>query len=195
MQSQLQENRSALNTTVVVENGYIGARVLKINVGFIMAESIGFTRKMEFNIPSLLKVSDDLMVNHLYATLDLSHTGEGVLVRGNVETSIFDECSRCMDEVWIPIEFHIEELFARHATPELPYHIDEAGNIDLAPLIREEAMLHAPMMTPYDKHGRCLFCHRTWQEVLRDNGVVQDDIDPRFEALLKLRQQLEEDEE
>lgn len=177
------------------ESGYIGAKVLKINVGFVMAESLGFTRELEFSIPSMLKVSDDLMLNHLYATLNLSHTSEGVLVQGKVETSIPDQCSRCMDDVWIPIEFRIEELFARHSGIDLPYHIDDAGNIDLAPLVREEAVLHSPMVTPYDKNGRCVFCHRTWQEVLRENGIVEDDIDPRFEVLLKLRRELDDQDE
>jgi uncharacterized protein len=160
-----------------------------------MAESIGFTREVEFNIPSRIKVADDLMLQHLYATLHLSHTGEGVLVRGRVESSIPDQCSRCMDDVWIPIEFGIEELFAKHTQPDIDYTIDEAGNIDLAPLVRDEAILHSPMATPFDKQGRCLFCHRTFQDVLSDLGLLEEKIDPRFEALMKLRQQLEDNQD
>lgn len=160
-----------------------------------MAEAIGFAREVEFNVPSLLKLTEDVVLNHFYATLTLSHTGEGVLVQGTVETSVPDECSRCTDEVWIPIEFGIEELFARHNVPEMTYYIDDSGNIDLAPLVREEAVVHTPMVTPVDKHERCVFCQRTFQDVLRDNGLAEDDIDPRLAVLLQLRQQMEDSDE
>jgi uncharacterized protein len=194
--SQIEKpNALAIIVTSKSDNGYIGTKVLKINVGFIMSESIGFTREIEFNVPSRIKVADDLILQHLYATLQLSHTGEGVLIRGNVESSIPDQCSRCMDDVWIPIEFEIEELFSKQAHPEMEYTIDEAGNIDLAPLVRAEAILHSPMVTPYDKQGRCLFCHRTFQEVLQELGLMEDEVDPRFEALMKLRERLEDEQD
>lgn len=171
---------------------YVGAKVLRINVGFVMAEAIGFTRELEINVPSLLKLTDDLFLNHFYATLQLSNTREGVLIQGTAETSVTDECSRCTDEVWIPIEFGIEELFARHTVPEMTYYVDDSGDVDLAPLVREESVLHTPMVTPVDKNDRCVFCQRTFQDVMRDNGLVDDDIDPRLSVLLKLRQQMEE---
>ncbi len=160
-----------------------------------MAEAIGFTREVEFSVPTLLKLTDDVVLNHFYATLNLSHTKEGVLVQGNVESSVPDQCSRCTDDVWIPIEFSIGELFARSSLQEMTYYIDDSGNIDLAPLVREEAVLHTPMVTPVDKNERCIFCQRTFQDVLRDNGLVEDDIDPRLAVLLKLRQQMDETDE
>lgn len=183
------------NVTNHSDAGFVSAKVFRINVGFVMSESIGFVREFEISVPSRVKVSDDVILQHLYATLILSRTREGVLLRGKVETSVPDICSRCTDDVWIPIEFEIEELFAKTAIPELPYFIDDAGNIDLAPLIREEALLNAPMTTPTDDHKRCIFCNRTWQDVLVDNGLAEDDIDPRFEVLLKLRQQMEDENE
>lgn len=179
--------------TTQPENGYIGTRILKINVGFIMSEAMGFSRKVEFSVPTHIKVGEDLILQHLYATLHLSHTKEGVLVRGRVETSIPDQCSRCMDDVGVPIEFDLEELFARSADMEMPYHIDEAGNIDLAPLVREEAFLHAPMVTPYDDNGRCLFCQRTFKELLAEYDLLDDDIDPRLAVLQKLQQQMKDE--
>jgi uncharacterized protein len=178
-----------------VSTQFVGPKILKVNVGFIMNETSGFSRELEFNVPSHMKIAEDLMVNHLYANLQLSHTGEGVLVRGKIETSISDACSRCMDDVWIPVEFTVEELFAKVPKAGFQYFIDDAGNIDLAPLFREEALLQVPMVTPYDKQERCVFCHRTWHEVLRDSNQEEDDIDPRFAALLKLKDQLKNDQE
>jgi uncharacterized metal-binding protein YceD (DUF177 family) len=62
--------------------------------------------------------------------------------------------------------------------------------MDLAPLIREEALLQIPMATPSEPRGRCLFCERTFEEVLRDQGIEKG-IDPRLEILKTLRDQLD----
>lgn len=180
--------------TQTPHNGYVSAKVLRMNVGFILAETLGFSRETEFNVPSLLKVSDDLMLGHFYATLRMSKTSDGLLIQGTVQTSVFDECSRCTDDVSIPIEFEIEELFATSENLETQYRVDETGILDLAPLVREESMLNRPMTTPTDTHGRCVFCNRTMQDVMRDNGLI-DNIDPRFEALRALRDQLNETDE
>jgi uncharacterized metal-binding protein YceD (DUF177 family) len=176
--------------TQTPNNGYVNAKVLRMNVGFILAETIGFNRETEFNVPSLLKVADDLTVGHFYATLRMSKTRDGLLIQGTVETSVFDECSRCTDDMWIPIEFQIEELFATNDNLDTEYRVDETGILDLAPLVREEAMVNRPMTTPTNDDGRCMFCNRTMQDVMRDNGLL-DGIDPRFEALRVLREQME----
>lgn len=180
--------------TQTPNNGYVSAKVLRMNVGFILAETIGFSRETEFNVPSLLKVSDDLMLGHFYATLRMSKTRDGLLIQGNVQTSVFDECSRCTDEVSIPIEFEIEELFATNENLDMQYRVDETGILDLAPIVREEAMLNRPMTTPTNEAGRCIFCNRTMRDVMRDNGLL-DDIDPRFEALKALRDQMQDDDD
>jgi uncharacterized protein len=135
-------------------------------------------------------VADDLMVGHFYAKLRLSRTHEGVLIQGNVQTSVSDECSRCTDDVWIPIEFEIEELIATSVDLDTEFRVDDTGILDLAPLIREEALLHVPMVTPTDADGRCLFCNRTMRDVVRDYGLMDDEIDPRLEALKTLHDRL-----
>jgi uncharacterized protein len=170
--------------------GFVNAKVLRINVGFITSESLGFSRETEFQVPSRLRVSEDLMLGHLYATLRLSHVHEGVLVQGKVETSIYNECSRCLDNIWLPIEFEVEELFATKPDLEMEFVVDDNGDLDLAPLIREEAFLLTPMATPSEPDGRCFFCQRTFEEVLRDQGIEKG-IDPRLEILKTLRDQLD----
>ncbi len=174
---------------------YVNAsKVLRLNVGYILAQSVGFLRKTDIEVPSLLRVADDLIVGHFYASLRLSHTNGGVLVQGKVETSILTECSRCTDEIWLPVEFGIQELFSTNDTLATQYKVDDSIFIDLAPLIREEALLHVPMMTPADPQGRCLFCERTFADILREAGLG-DDIDPRLEILKTLRDRLNNSEE
>lgn len=179
------------NLMTPAHKGYVNAKVLRINVGYITSEGVGYSRETEFEVPSRIRVSEDLILGHLYATLRLSHVHEGVLVQGKVESSVYDECSRCLDNIWLPIEFDIQELFATKASLDTEFHVDENGDLDLAPLIREEAFLQIPMATPSEPYGRCLFCERTFEEVLRDQGIEKG-IDPRFEILKTLRDQLSE---
>lgn len=165
---------------------YVHAKVLRINVGFLLAESVGFSTEMEFNVPSPLRVADDLLLNHFYATVRLSHTRDGILVQGDVQTSVPDECSRCMDPILLPVEFAIEELFGSNANAGAEFRIGDDNILDLAPLIREEAMLNIPMVVPIGPDGRCMLCNRSLKEVLMDNGL-NSEIDPRFQALIALR--------
>lgn len=175
------------------QSTYIKAKILRINVGFILAESVGFSHEVEFNVPSPMQIADDLILNHLYATLRLSHVHDGILAQGEVQTGVPDICSRCNDDIWLPVEFEVEELFGKlTGRGGTEFLINDANDIDLAPLFRAEAMLHTPMVTPYDENNRCLLCNRTFDEVLREAGLGED-IDPRMAVLMELRNKLTDD--
>lgn len=174
---------------------YINAsKVLRINVGYILAQAVGYTTKSAIEVPSPVLISEDLMVEHLYISLRMSHAHGGVVVAGDVETSIFTDCSRCMDEIPLPIAFSFSEVFATKPTIATQFRVDDGTTIDLAPLVREEGLLHIPMVTPYDDQQRCLFCERTFDDILREYGL-SDEIDPRFEALRALRDKLNNSDE
>ncbi len=170
------------------------AKMLRINVGFILAQPVGSSSESQVEIPTPLLVSGDLILEHLYLSLRLTHAHHGVVVRGHAETSVETECSRCMDEIPLPIEFEFEEVFASDSTLDTPYRVDDSANIDLAPLLREETLLNIPMVTPVDEQKRCLFCERRFEDILREYGLI-DDIDPRFEALRSLLTNQDDTEE
>jgi uncharacterized metal-binding protein YceD (DUF177 family) len=174
---------------------YIHAsKVLRINVGYVLAQAVGYTSESAIEVPSPVLISEDLIVEHLYMTLRLTHAHNGVVVEGQTETSVFTNCSRCVDEIPLPITFSFSEVFATKAGLETQFQVDDGTMIDLSPLIREEALLHIPMVTPYDENQRCLFCERTFDDILREHGLA-DDIDPRFEALKTLRDRLNNSDE
>lgn len=173
---------------------YVNAKVLRINVGYILSQTTGYSSETEIEVPTLLRVADDLTLGHFYATLRLTHAHGGVLVQGRAETSVLMECSRCVDEIWLPLGFDVEELFAGSTNLDTQYRVGEDYMMDLAPLIREEALLHVPMNTPTDTDGRCLFCERTMQDILREHGMSEE-IDPRLEILKSLRNRLNQSEE
>lgn len=161
---------------------FINPRVLKINVGFILAESAGYQRTIELDLPRV-RVGGDLDLDFVRGALRMSRNSRGIFVRGALESAISGECARCLDATHVPVSFEIEELFAYPPTLEEPYSVEETGILDLAPLLREEAILAVPMVTLCrpDCAGLCPICGKNWNEGPCD--CVQEEIDPRLAGL------------
>ena len=89
----------------------------------------------------------------------------------------------------IPVTFVLEELFAYPPLPEAEYAVEDTGFLDLAPLLREEAILAIPMdaLCRPDCAGLCPECGKNLNEGPCD--CQPEEIDPRLEALRKLRDQ------
>lgn len=168
--------------------GYVNRRVLKLNVGFLLSEGVGYQRVIDLDIPRI-QVADDLELDYLCGELRLSRNSRGLLIQSKLETSIVSECSRCLTPTLVPVTLKLEELFSYPPDPEAEYSVDDTGILDLAPLLREEAILAIPMGTlcREDCAGLCPECGQNWNEGSCDCG--QDDIDPRFSVLRDLRDQ------
>jgi uncharacterized protein len=121
---------------------YLNKRVLKINVGFLLSEGPGNARQMPFDVPSQVKVEDDLFLAWLKGDLTLTRTKEGILVQGDLLVAHKRECDRCLDEFLHEFTIEIEELYAY--PPDLSsavFSVDSTGYLDLAPLLREEVLI------------------------------------------------------
>ena len=72
------------------------------------------------------------------------------------------------------------------AAPPEVYVVGENGYIDLAPLVRELAMLDMPMqpLCRPDCHGLCMTCGQNLNE--KDCDCETEEIDPRLVALRDL---------
>lgn len=168
-------------------NGFVNKRVLKLNVGFLLNESLGTSRTVDFAVPPLA-VSADLHLDYLQGTLRLSRTREGILVQGTLQAAVQGECSRCLTTTDVPLTLDLEELFstsANHST----FTIGEDAILDLTPLVREEAIVSipvAPLCKP-DCAGLCPSCGQNLN--LGSCDCPTDDIDPRFAILLQLKNQ------
>jgi uncharacterized protein len=92
--------------------------------------------------------------------LHLANTGASVLVRGEIETEVELECSRCLKTFKLPLRVEIEEEFSRRP-PEFKggreielkegdfvHPIEKDKNIDLAEVIRQNLLLAIPIKTP-----------------------------------------------
>jgi len=109
---------------------YVNNRILKINVGFLLNESVGQSRDTELDIPNPLKVSDDLTIDWLRGVIHLSRNSRGILVQGQLATQFPGECARCLDETSVPVELDLEELYVYPAEPGAPFVVTDDGNLD-----------------------------------------------------------------
>lgn len=170
-------------------NGFVSNRVLKLNVGFLLSQSVGTSREVAFDVPPLA-VSEDLKLAYLRGELRLSRTHEGILVQGTLESAAEGECRRCLEPVDIPIVMDIEELFAsKPDNTDTEFFIGEDGIMDLTPLLREESFLNTPLapLCKPDCAGLCPQCGQNLNLATCD--CVPDDIDPRFAVLQQLKDQ------
>jgi uncharacterized protein len=170
-------------------NGYVGNRVLKLNVGFLLNAGAGNQHETTLDVPPI-RVDDDVDLDYLKGTLRLSRTQEGILVQGLLYAGIEAECMRCLDPVQsaMPIEF--EELYAYPSLPDSEFSIVEDGILDLAPLLRAEVIIaeeHGALCSP-DCQGLCPECG---ENLNRSRCSCNDlKIDPRLEKLRALRDQM-----
>jgi hypothetical protein len=73
-------------------SGYVNSRVLKFQVGFLLADGGGHSRDSELDIPTL-RVADDMYLDYLRGNLRFSRTSRGILVQGTLHTSVLAECT------------------------------------------------------------------------------------------------------
>lgn len=165
---------------------YVSNRILKINVGFLLSESVGQSRDTELDISDPLRVSEDLTLDSLHGVVHLSRNSRGILVEGQLATRFPTECARCLDETLVAVDMDFEELYIYPAEPGAPFVVTEDGNLDLAPLIREEAIISVPQtaLCRPDCAGLCPTCGANLNDGPCDCN--QEPIDPRFAALQKL---------
>ena len=164
---------------------YVNARVLKLNVGHLIAAGPGHSQETGFDIPAL-RLDDDLYVDYVKGPLRLSRNKEGILVQGKLEVGIESECSRCLDPVSQPINVEIEELYSYPITVGVEFFVNEDGILDLAPLLRAEVLIGTArgVLCRDDCQGLCRECGAN----LNHGACVcdLDDIDPRLAGLQAL---------
>jgi uncharacterized protein len=160
---------------------------LRLNVGFLLNESIGCSRNVEYNVDSV-QLGEDLKVNALQGSLDLTRTSLGILVEGSLQGKLSLECVRCLNSFDQNLTGVFEDLFVYPASraddPLLA--IPETAVLDLTPVLREYLLLDVPIqpLCRPDCKGLCPICGELITDKKCDHH--QDEIDPRFEVLRAL---------
>ena len=166
-------------------NGYIGNRVLKLNVGFLLGAGPGHIHDTAFDVPAI-RVADDVDLAYLRGALRLSRTKEGILVKGTLHIGVEDECYRCLDAIQRDVELQLEELYNYPVPKDAEFSLSDDGILDLAPLLRSEAIIEdtrGALCRP-DCKGLCPECGANWNYTTCT--CADQHIDPRLADLKRL---------
>ena len=167
---------------------------------------------MQTNVAQLLKAPvgsirtlpiDDVLTEngveyHVRGEVTLVRSNISILVQGRLETQAEMTCSRCLKPFTLKITLKIQEEFfptidiitgARLPKPVDPgsFTIDEHHILDLTEAIRQYIITALPMkpLCKEDCAGLCSTCGKDLNQ--GDCGCKQEEIDPRWAELLKLK--------
>jgi uncharacterized protein len=131
---------------------------LRLNVGFIIHQSVGYHRDFSLDIP-FIHLPPDLDLDSLSGTVRVTRTGQGLLVQVKMSAT-----TTCESGLFVP----------------------EDGRLNLAPLIREEMLLSIPIspVCMSDCKGLCPICGENLNETTCNHE--DEVIDPRLAVLKSL---------
>jgi uncharacterized protein len=160
---------------------------LRLNVGFITHQTIGYSRSFDFNIPNL-HIPPDLNLRNLVGNSLITRTPQGLLVQTKLQASVLAECARCLIVFEQPLSIDFSELYAfnQKSVTESGLILPENGYINLGPLVREYMFLEVPInpLCRSDCKGLCLECGANLNEGAC--GHVPPTGDSRFDILKAL---------
>jgi uncharacterized protein len=158
----------------------------RINVGFIIHEDVGYSHEIPFELDKVKL--EDLELQNLDGIVTIGRTPQGLVMQGKFSADVILECVRCLNEFKYPLEWEITELYAfnKKSVSESELLVPDDAHIDLAPLIREYALLEIPIKPLHDPNckGLCIECGQDLN--IEDCGHDQDQEDSPFSELKKL---------
>jgi uncharacterized protein len=143
----------------------------RINVGFIVHEEVGDSHDFPFQFDRV-RLADDLELDRFAAAVHVGKTAQGLLLTGECSALTVVECVRCLKSFSHPLKWTMSEVYAfsEKSTSESGLTLPEDFQIDLAPLIREYALLEIPMK-PVCRPGCLGLCPVCGQDLnVRDCG-------------------------
>jgi uncharacterized protein len=160
---------------------------LRLNVGFLLPQSVGTSRDFPFDVPKL-RFGDDLELSDLSGSARITRIAQGLLVQVKAQADLQAECVRCLTGFSQALSVDFTELYAfnHKSVTESGLIVPEDGHIDLTPLLREYLLLDIPIkpLCSPDCKGLCPVCGENLNEI--DCGHTQEEIDPRLSGLKSL---------
>jgi uncharacterized protein len=160
---------------------------LRLNVGFIVAQSTGYSRDFTVEIPQV-RLPPDLELTNLAGDVRVSRTPQGLLVQAKIQGDTTLDCVRCLEPFSTILYANFTELYAfsRRNVTESGLLVPDDGQIDLAPLLREIMFLElpiSPLCRPECK-GLCPVCGENLN--ITTCNHEDEPADPRLDVLKKL---------
>ena len=158
----------------------------RINIGFIAHEEVGYSHEIPFELDQVKL--EDLELPNFSGVVTIGRTPQGLVVQGRFSAETVLECVRCLKEFTHPLDWEFTELYAfnRKSVSESGLLLPDDMHIDLAPLLREYALLEVPISPLHspDCKGLCPVCGQDLN--IRDCGHRQDEDDSPFAKLKDL---------
>ncbi len=162
-------------------------RPFRLNVGFIIHEEVGYTAEFPFEFDRI-KIGDDLVLRDFTGLVNIGRTPQGLLVTGHFSGKTSAECARCLKTFDQQLKWDMTELYAfnEKSVSESGLIVPEDAQIDLAPLIRDYALLEIPIspLCRPDCKGLCPVCGQDLN--VRDCGHRPHEDESPFSQLKKL---------
>lgn len=163
------------------------SRVLRLNVGFLLKEGVGYSREFTFDEP-VVQIADDLTVYDLAGDVSLTRTPQGLYAQGYLRGTVDHECTRCLTQYDQSVSVRLSELY--HYPPEtMPddaLAVSDDAHLDLTPVARQDFLLSIPISATCrpDCEGLCPNCGKNWNEGPCD--CDDEAVDPRWAGLANL---------
>ncbi len=159
-------------------------RPLRLNVGFIIHEEVGYSHEFPLSIDRIV-LSPDFELRDLEGRLTVGRTAQGLLFTGEFQASTDLECVRCLRPFEQGLDWAMTEVFAftEKSVSDSGLIVPEDAQIDLQPLVREYALLEVPIspICKPDCRGLCPVCGQDLN--VRDCGHRPDAGSSAFAAL------------
>ncbi|MFH1184004.1 MAG: DUF177 domain-containing protein [Chloroflexota bacterium] len=159
-------------------------RPLRLNVGFVLHQEVGYTHEFSFDLPQL-KMGEDLELRQLVGTLTIGRTAQGLLFTGEFKAETGLACVRCLKPFDQELAWTLTEHYAssEKSVSDSGLIVPEDAQIDVQPLLREYALLELPInpLCRADCKGLCAVCGQDLN--LRDCGHRPDAGASPFAAL------------
>lgn len=137
--------------------------LLRINIGFIVAQSVGTYREFTFDLPEVISGEDEeIKFGSVSGSALISRAQQGLLIQGAFSAETSSTCVRCLNDFQLPLQTEFSELYAfkdENAT-ESGLLVPDNGFIDLRPLLIEYLLVEIPInpLCKVDCAGLCPEC-------------------------------------
>jgi uncharacterized protein len=147
-------------------------------------------RKVARTVPASAEMGTEIISipegTEIELKLRLEAVMEGVLVSGTASGVAVGECIRCLDEVRLPLEVSLAELFSypenRVAEDDEEVRTVEEDLINLEPALRDAVVLALPFQ-PVCREDCPGLCSECGVHLADDPGHTHEIADPRWAAL------------
>jgi uncharacterized protein len=162
----------------------------RLNVGFIVHQTVGFSRDFDFEFPQV-HLAPDLNLENFTGIARVTRTPQGLLLQVKMHATTASECVRCLTGYNQDLHIDFTELYAfsRRSVTDSELLLPEDGHLDLEPLVREYMLLEVPIgpLCSADCKGLCAICGESINDNPHEHG--QETGDPRLSVLKSLLDQ------